>query len=648
MKKSKNFGFNLPSSDDPNDIADINKISENFQTIDDKLSPKKIEYSSDDGTTRKQNGVYAEEDGVRIFTEVFDTTLTGASIYVKKDKIILDRIIHAGDGNPVGLHGVATPDGTDLNQAVNVAYLKGRSGEVDPVFANNSWELIKWVCQHDDPAKYWKVGDYKFIDYPKVTRPGYISDSTSSKELFFQSRNGTRPSVNSLGTVTLKYPHKLANLIENAAITEGNKNNGVYRIYTYFWKEDIVKPCLCFFSADSTYPTDIIHEASTFEQLLEDMGAVITKTADGETYLTEENLANYGVHINEGFHYANGKVYPAKQYPIMILGFNHDNISNPYEYGKSKAGMTLCLGITRAVTENSPPHNWDTAVLPNLYESGTSQFDAANGDNTLMSPYWLGDGTNWEDTQFRTELQNLLDGTELEDKIVPVEKTTATGMWQEGNNYFPKVFTDDKISLLSEYEIIGTSKFSNAQEGDQYEFFKRGNSRFYWNTALVNNEVQRLYLWLRSPINPKSFSSGVDKPLDYKGGCNLQCNSINKAKTSDSSVATVVDVNKLVAVTSSRLIPSGNSVYDYSYSVRIEDGTIAIWNSQIEGYRDEIATPSLEEAKLCLLIDYGIEVHSNESYINFDFTISRNEQVGYTQGANSGNTKGSLLPIFCL
>lgn len=523
--------------------------------------------------------------------------------------------------------------------------------EIKPKFADNSWETIAWVARYDDPSKYWKVGDYKNLVYPQVTRPGYISDSTSSKNLFFQTRNGTRPTPYSLGTITLKYPHKLATLINSADLSGYNVESGAFRIYTYLWKEDKIKYSFSFFAAGDTYPTKVIYETQTFEQLLYFMGAVINKTTYGETYLTEENLSTYGVHTSEGFKYKTKETYPAKQYPIMILGFNHDNVSNPYEYGKSKAGITFCLGITRAVTENSPPYDWDNAILPNLYESGTGQFDAANGDNTLMSPYWLGDGTNWQDTQFRIELQNLLNGTELENKIIPVEKITAAGLWQEGNNYFPKVFTDDKISLLSEYEIIGTPKFSNAQEGDQYEFFKRGNSRFYWNTAMVNAETQRLYLWLRSPINPKSFSSGVEKPLDYKGGCNLQCNSVEKAKISNTEVATIIDNTKA----KNEIISLVEGYPEYRYqSIFIEysiydDGDGGMYHLRRIYYptADDYNFAS-KDAIIDKLNEWGIALVDSDKDAWFSIYLSRDEQVGYSQGANSGNTKGSLLPIFCL
>lgn len=36
--------------------------------------------------------------------------------------------------------------------------------EINPIFADNDWDVISWVCRNDDPSKYWKVGDMKEVN----------------------------------------------------------------------------------------------------------------------------------------------------------------------------------------------------------------------------------------------------------------------------------------------------------------------------------------------------------------------------------------------------------------------------------------------------------------------------------------------------
>lgn len=518
---------------------------------------------------------------------------------------------------------------------------------ISSTFSENDWKTIAKAARTGEARKRWKVGDYKMLSYPSVDRPAYVIDSTNTHTAYFLTAavNGGKPAAQ----LTLKSPTKFISVVgsnppeyNDYRIRVNANDNGKARLIN---KTDTENHTIAEYKDIWT-----LCEALDIELKVSDT-----------THFNAETIIQYGIHTPVVWSYQSGQTYPATQYPIMILGFDHDNVSTPYTYGKQKAGMTLCLGITRAVTENSPPYHWDTAVLPNLYESGTSQFDAANGDNTLMSPYWLGDGkTNWEMCQFREALQHLLDDTELEDKIIPVEKITAAGLWQENNNYFPKTFTNDKVSLLSEYEIIGGVKFSNAQEGDQYEFFKRGNSRFYWNTVLVNygkwgdpDVMNRLYLWLRSPINPKSFNnSGVEKPLEYPGGCNLQCSLVLKGTTSDNSIATITNPYLLMENALLELLAANDSIYDYTYTVTIlkntDSGTISASIDSSAGTSRSFSDSTLERIKEILLNTYGITVYSEQPDITFTFTISRNEQVGYAQGANGRTPKGSLLPIFCL
>ena len=76
MKYSTNYNFNLPSSDDgAEDVADINKISDNFSVIDTELFGKQDKLTAGDGITI-ENGVISASGG----GNVNDVQIAGTSI----------------------------------------------------------------------------------------------------------------------------------------------------------------------------------------------------------------------------------------------------------------------------------------------------------------------------------------------------------------------------------------------------------------------------------------------------------------------------------------------------------------------------------------------------------------------------------------
>ena len=158
MQTSERFGFVLPSRDAPDDIADINQISDNFRIIDNKMVEREDGkgLSTNDYTTQEkrkleklsENGISATaNDGDKEYYSAFDAQPTRASIYssevgdtanatefrVEKDKITLVGIVDAQENNPVAFYGIKTPDGTDPTQAVNVAYINNLPQNVSNV-----------------------------------------------------------------------------------------------------------------------------------------------------------------------------------------------------------------------------------------------------------------------------------------------------------------------------------------------------------------------------------------------------------------------------------------------------------------------------------------------------------------------------------
>lgn len=144
-------------------------------------------------------------------------------------------------------------------------------------------------------------------------------------------------------------------------------------------------------------------------------------------------------------------------YRIDIIGKNHDDLSD----GTGKAPLTFQLHDCYATTY------------------------AMNSSNTNSG--------GWRDCQMRTqtmpELKALMPA-EVQAGIRPVNKLTSAG-----NKSSSIQTTDDKLFLLSEIEIFGSTTNSFAGEGKQYDYYKAGNSK-----VKNLNGIARWW-WERSPAS---------------------------------------------------------------------------------------------------------------------------------------------------
>ena len=153
-------------------------------------------------------------------------------------------------------------------------------------------------------------------------------------------------------------------------------------------------------------------------------------------------------------------------YRIDIIGKNHDDLSD----GTGKAPLTFQL------------HDCYTTAYP------------MNDTNTNVG--------GWRDCQMRTQTMPALKAllpAEVQAGIRPVNKLTSAG-----NQSSSIQTTNDKLFLLSEIEIFGSTTHSFAGEGKQYDYYKAGNSK-----------VKDLRWWERSPRSSNSayfclvYSTGV-------------------------------------------------------------------------------------------------------------------------------------------
>lgn len=141
-------------------------------------------------------------------------------------------------------------------------------------------------------------------------------------------------------------------------------------------------------------------------------------------------------------------------YEVQIIGFNHDD---KVSGGKAAYSFQLvdCLNQAQQMnTSNTNTGGWNGSAMRGRMSTYKSQLPAA--------------------------LRNV---------IKTVKKKSGTG----GGSSSGTQQTNDDLFLLSEIEIFGTTTYSVAGEGTQYEWYKAGNSRI----KKVNGSANRW--WERSP-----------------------------------------------------------------------------------------------------------------------------------------------------
>lgn len=143
-------------------------------------------------------------------------------------------------------------------------------------------------------------------------------------------------------------------------------------------------------------------------------------------------------------------------YEVQIIGFNHDD---KVSGGKAAYSFQLvdCLNQTQQMnTSNTNTGGWNGSAMRGRMSTYKSQLPAT--------------------------LRNV---------IKTVKKKSGTG----GGSSSGTQQTNDDLFLLSEIEIFGTTTYSVAGEGTQYEWYKAGNSRI----KKVNGSAN--VWWERSPLS---------------------------------------------------------------------------------------------------------------------------------------------------
>lgn len=158
------------------------------------------------------------------------------------------------------------------------------------------------------------------------------------------------------------------------------------------------------------------------------------------------------------------------EYMVDIIGFNHDD----YADGSGKAPITFQMH------DISHEYNMHNVSYGNSY----------SWENCNMRKVWL---------------PNLLEQgiPSIKSAVREVTKLTSAG-----NASSTIKATADKLFLLSEVEVFGTTSMSYAGEGKRYDYYAGGGSTIKKQNGSAN------YWWLRSP-----YKDSVDYyVVAYPGG----------------------------------------------------------------------------------------------------------------------------------
>ncbi len=159
-------------------------------------------------------------------------------------------------------------------------------------------------------------------------------------------------------------------------------------------------------------------------------------------------------------------LFGSTTFAMRIIGFDHDDVTDPTAYGRAKAGITF-----------------ESVILP------------IKGIVNKSYPMTGGWGSCW---LRNTTLPNYYNATsdDLKNVIVPVNKTYALS-----SSNIQTI--SDKLFLLSMWEYLGSNGRSLAQEGNRYAFYAAGNS-----TRKQYNGKDSYY-WTRSAGDENIYYFGV-------------------------------------------------------------------------------------------------------------------------------------------
>lgn len=277
------------------------------------------------------------------------------------------------------------------------------------------------------------------------------------------------------------------------------------------------------------YSTDDVYNYDAGNRLLgEPDGVKIVTFADGTDAEIEKMIeAHYAGKINIGDYWAIGdkriihhnamdatgvsESHKANDYAYVIIGIEHDDLVTAIN-GKTKAAITI---------QTERMLHLDTTTEYNSSCDASHECGYMNSSNTNNS--------GWEGCARRTWCNNVYKEclpTYIQNMMKQVKKLTSAG----GRSNTIKT-SNDYAFLPSEIEIFGSTTYSFAGEGEQYQYFRNATANRYKKPRYSSDYVSGYY-WERSPYSDnisafcyvtKDGSAGWDSARSTRGVAPCLC-----------------------------------------------------------------------------------------------------------------------------
>lgn len=258
---------------------------------------------------------------------------------------------------------------------------------------------------------------------------------------------------------------------------------------------------LTFFSADITVTVD----SGASVALQKDGATIQTKTSTGTVVFTVTETGTYTIVATKNGQTTSGSVNVVSgttAYTVALNFLNGNFAGNDWASiieacQSGSVPSTWVVGNSKSMTINGKSYQIDII--------GKNHDDYADGSGKAPLTFQMHDcyadtktmnntNTNsggWKNSAMRTtHLPAILAlmPTEVKTGIREVHKLTSAGNKSHTINT-----TADKLFLLSEVEIFGSTTYSEAGEGTQYDYYKAGNSK------VKNRNGSAAGWWERSP-----------------------------------------------------------------------------------------------------------------------------------------------------
>lgn len=199
-----------------------------------------------------------------------------------------------------------------------------------------------------------------------------------------------------------------------------------------------------------------------------------------------------------------GESHRAQDVQFVIGDFEHDDLATPIN-GHSKAAVTL--------------------LQKDCLMDATSASNSNNGSGDAERGYMNSTNTNvggWKGCARRTWCNNIYFKafpTTWQSMVKMVNKKVSVG-----NNSSTIETVQDKIFLAAEIEIFGSTTYSFAGEGAQYQYYKNATANRYKMPKWTSSNVSHVY-WERSPSsgNTTYFCSVNDDGSANRYGASTAC-----------------------------------------------------------------------------------------------------------------------------